>query len=190
MAKTLEQKKAIVEDLKRELSESQVVVAIGYQGLTVAEITDLRKRLYETGSVCKVTKNTLMGIAVDGDENWQPVQEFLRNDSAFLFLKDDLSAAIKAYQDFQKDTKKTELRGGVMEGRALKQEEVQAIADLPSREELMARIAGAIQAVPTRVAAGTQAVPTKVAVGINEVPSKLARALKAVSEKDESQDAA
>ncbi len=190
MAKTLEEKKAIVEDLKRELSESQAVVAIGYQGLTVAEITNLRKRLYETGSVCKVTKNTLMRIAVDGDENWQPVQEFLRNDSAFLFLKDDLSAAIQAYQNFQKETKKTELRGGVMEGRALKQEEVQAIADLPSREELMARIAGAIQAVPTRVAAGTKAVPTKVAVGINEVPSKLARALKAVSEQGESQDAA
>ncbi|RKH77265.1 50S ribosomal protein L10, partial [Corallococcus praedator] len=66
MGRTLEDKKAIVAELKETLSTSQLAVLINYQGLTVAEITDLRKRLLPTGATCKVTKNTLMRIAVEG----------------------------------------------------------------------------------------------------------------------------
>jgi large subunit ribosomal protein L10 len=87
-------------------------------------------------------------------------------------LKGDLGAALKAYQDFQKASKKTELRGGVMEGRALTQAEVKAIADLPSKEQLIAQIAG-----------GINGLATKIAFGVKEVPSMLARGIKAISEK-------
>lgn len=174
MGRTLEDKKAIVAELKETLSQSQLAVVINYQGLTVAEITDLRRRLLPKGAVCKVTKNTLMRIAVEGDEAWEPMTKFLSDSSAFLLIKDDLGGALKAYQDFQKASKKTELRGGVMEGRVLTEADVKAIADLPSKEQLMAQIAGAINGVAT-----------KLAVGINEVPGSLARAIKAVSEKEE-----
>jgi large subunit ribosomal protein L10 len=148
-------------------------VVIAYQGLTVAEITDLRKRLRPTGTVCKVTKNTLMKRAIADDANWQPMSEFLAGSSAIIMVKDDISGAIKAYQDFQKATKKTELKGGVMEGRALSEDQVKAIGDLPSKEQLMGQIAGAINALAT-----------KIAVGINEVPASLGRSLKAYSEKE------
>jgi len=188
MGRTLENKKEIVEELKGLLSESMLAIVIDYKGLTVSEITDLRDRLREKGTVCKVTKNTLMRIAVENDENWQPMTQFLKDSSAFLLVKEDLGGAIKAYQSFQKDTKKTELRGGVMEGRALNQDDLDAITKLPTKEELIARIAGAINAVPTKLAVGTNAVPTKLAVGIKEVPASLVRAIKAVSEKE--QDAA
>ncbi|HYW21458.1 MAG TPA: 50S ribosomal protein L10 [Nodularia sp. (in: cyanobacteria)] len=176
MGRTLENKKEIVADLKESLSESTLALVIDYQGLTVAQITDLRQKLRPSGAVCKVTKNTLMGIAIDGDENWQPLSELLQGASAFLLVKEDFSSAIKAYQEFQKVTKKTELRGGVMEGRLLKETDVKALGDLPSKEELMAQIAGAINALAT-----------KVAVGINEVPSSLARALQAVADKEQEQ---
>ncbi|MFN8951519.1 MAG: 50S ribosomal protein L10, partial [Aphanizomenon sp.] len=76
---------------------------------------------------------------------------------------------------FQKATKKTEIRGGVMEGRVLSEADVKALGDLPSKEQLMGQIAGAINAVAT-----------KLAVGINEVPSSLARALQAIAEKENS----
>jgi large subunit ribosomal protein L10 len=178
MGRTLENKKEIVADLKQTLSESTLALVIDYQGLTVAQITDLRKRLRPSGAVCKVTKNTLMGIAIEGEENWQPLSELLKGSSAFLLVKDDFSSAIKAYQDFQKATKKTELRGGVMEGRLLKESDVKALGDLPSKEQLMAQIAGAINALAT-----------KVAVGINEVPSSLARALQAVADKEQGDSA-
>ncbi|MEA5553567.1 50S ribosomal protein L10 [Anabaena cylindrica UHCC 0172] len=174
MGRTLENKKEIVADLKVSLSESTLALVIDYQGLTVAEITDLRRRLRPSGTVCKVTKNTFMGIAIQDEEKWQPLSELLQGASAFLLVKEDFSSAIKTYQEFQKVTKKTELRGGVMDGRLLKETDVKALGDLPSKEQLMAQIAGAINALAT-----------KVAVGINEVPSSLARALQAVAEKEE-----
>lgn len=174
MGRTFENKQAIVAELKQTLSESQLAVVIDYQGLSVAEITDLRQRLLPKGAVCKVTKNTLMRIAVDGDRTWQPMTEFLKGSSAVLLVKNDIGGAIKAYQDFQKASKKTELRGGVMEGRALNEAQVKAIGDLPSKEQLMAQIAGAINGVAT-----------KLAVGINEVPASLARGLQAISDKEE-----
>lgn len=173
MGRTLEDKQAMVAEIKETLSQSQLAVVIDYKGLSVAEITDLRKRLFSTGAVCKVTKNTLMRIAVEGDPNWEPMTQFLKESSAFLLVKDDVGGALKAYQDFQKASKKTELRGGVMEGRALSQADVKAIADLPSKEQLMAQIAGAINGVTT-----------KLAVGINEVPASLARAIQAIADKE------
>ncbi|MCZ2202190.1 50S ribosomal protein L10 [Cylindrospermopsis raciborskii] len=173
MGRTLENKKEIVADLKGTLSQSTLALVIDYQGLTVAEITDLRRRLRPSGTICKVTKNTFMGLAIQEDKKWQPMSELLKGSSAFLLVKEDFSSAIKAYQEFQKATKKTELRGGVMEGRLLKDEDVKALGDLPSKEQLMAQIAGAINALST-----------KVAVGIKEVPSSLARGIQAIADKD------
>ena len=179
MGRTKESKDAIITELKESLSESQMAIVIDYQGLSVGEITDLRRRLRPKGASCKVTKNTLMGIAVDGDDRWQPMEEFLKGSSAFLLVKDDFGGAIKAYQDFQKATKKTALRGGVMDGKALSEAEIKAIADLPSKEQLMAQIAGALNAVTA-----------KIAIGIKEVPASVARGLQAYADKDKDNNGA
>jgi large subunit ribosomal protein L10 len=85
-----------------------------------------------------------------------------------------VGGAVKAVQSFQKDAKKSEMKGGLFEGKLLSQADIQAIGDLPTKEVLMAQIAGAINAVAT-----------KLAVGINEVPSGLARALKQHAESGE-----
>ena len=174
MGRTLANKKEIVADLKDSLSEAQLAFVINYEGLSVSEITDLRNRLRPSGATCKITKNTLMNIAISGDENWQPMEELLSDATAFLFTGEEIGAAVKAYKGFQKDTKKTELRGGVLEGKALTKEQVEALGDLPTKEELYAKIAGSINALAT-----------KLAVGINEIPTSLARGLKAYSEKEE-----
>ncbi|MDJ0533924.1 MAG: 50S ribosomal protein L10 [Xenococcaceae cyanobacterium MO_207.B15] len=174
MGRTRENKGAIIEELKQDLGEAQLAFVVDYRGLSVAEITDLRNRLRPIGGSCKVTKNTLMRIAVEGDENWQPMQEFLKDTSAFLLVGEEVGAAVKAYKEFQKATKKTELRGGVMEGRALTKEEVEALGDLPSKEQLYAQIAGAINSLAS-----------KIAIGVKEVPASLARGIKAISEKED-----
>lgn len=173
MGRNRESKEQVVAELKESLKETQLAVVINYQGLSVAEITDLRNRLRPLGGSCKVTKNTLMRIAVDGDANWQPMQEFLQDSSAFLFVGEDIGSSIKAYKEFQKVSKKTELRGGVMEGRALSKAQVEALGDLPTKDQLYGQIAGAINALAT-----------KLAFGIKEVPASVARGIKAVSEKD------
>ncbi len=185
MGRTLADKQAIVADLKQNLRESQMAIVIDYQGLSVTEITDLRRQLRPTGTVCKVAKNTLMGRAVKGDPTWEPMQDFLSESSAFLLIKDDMGAAIKAYQAFQKATKKTEFRGGVMQGRALNEVEVKAIADLPSKEELIAQIAGAINSISTKLAVGINEVPASLGRSINEVPASLGRCLAAIAAKEE-----
>ncbi len=173
MGRTLEDKKAMLAELQETLKDTQLAVVIDYKGLSVAEITDLRNQLRPTGTVCKVTKNTLMRKAVEGNQIWEPMTKFLSESSAFLLVKEDVGGAIKAYQAFQKASKKTTLRGGVMEGRALSDEQVKAIGDLPSKEQLMAQIAGAINGVATQLA-----------VGINQVPASLARAIQAYVDKE------
>jgi large subunit ribosomal protein L10 len=171
MGRNLASKQQIVEELKGLLSEAEMALVLDFKGLTVKEMTDLRTRLQAANGVCKVTKNTLMRRAIDGDSTWANLDSLLTGTNAFVLVKGDVGGAVKAVQAFQKDSKKSETKGGLFEGKLLSQADIKAIGDLPSKEVLMAQIAGAINAVAT-----------KVAVGINEVPSGLARALKQVSE--------
>jgi len=167
MGRTLESKQQIVQELKELLGQAEMALVLDYKGLSVKEMTDLRNRLQATNGVCKVTKNTLMRRAIDGDSTWANLDSLLTGTNAFVLVKGDVGGAVKAVQSFQKDTKKSEVKGGLFEGKLLSQDDIKAIGDLPSKEVLMAQIAGAINAVAT-----------KLAVGIKEVPSGLARALK------------
>ncbi len=175
MGRTLESKKQIVEDLKGLLDEAEMALVLDYQGLSIKEMSDLRTRLQANNGVCKVTKNTLMRQAIDGNDAWANLDSLLTGTNAFILLKGDIGGAMKAVQAFQKDTKKSETKGGLFEGKLLSQDEIKAIASLPSKEVLMAQIAGALNSLAT-----------KVAVGVNEVPSGLARSLKQHSESSES----
>lgn len=173
MGKTKSQKDVMLADIKSSFASANLVMVIDYHGLTVAEITNLRRKLREKGGSCTVAKNTLFKIAVGDDENWQAMESLLKGSNAVIFLGEDMGAGIKAYQEFQKTSKKTEMRGGVLEGRLLSDKDLKAIADLPTKEQLYAQIAGAINGVAT-----------KVAVGIKEVPASIGRGIKAMSEKD------
>ena len=161
MGRTLESKKQIVEEIKGLLDEAEMALVLDYKGLSIKEMSDLRTRLEPSKGICKVTKNTLMRKAINGD--------------AFVLVKGDVGSALKAVQSFQKETNKSETKGGLFEGKLLSQDEIKAIAALPSREELMAQIAGALNSITT-----------KIAVGINEVPSGIARSLKQHAESSES----
>jgi large subunit ribosomal protein L10 len=175
MGRTLESKQQIVEELKQLLGEAEMTLVLDYQGLSTKEMTDLRTRLQASNGVCKVTKNTLMRRAIDGDRVWSSLDSLLSGTNAFILIKGDIGGAVKAVQAFQKEIKKSETKGGLFEGRLLSQDEIKAIGELPTKEVLIAQIAGAINAVTT-----------KVAVGINEVPSGLARALKQHADSGES----
>ena len=174
MGRTLESKKQIVEELKELLDNAEMTLVLDYKGLSVKEMSDLRERLQANNGVCKVTKNTLMRQAIDGESTWSKLEPLLTGANAFVLVKGDVGGAVKAVQSFQKDTKKSETKGGLFEGKLLSQEEIKAIASLPSKEGLMAQIAGAVNAIAT-----------KLAVGINEVPSGIARSLKQHAEKSE-----
>tara|TARA_Y100001978_G_scaffold189871_1_gene192507 strand:+ start:88 stop:615 length:528 start_codon:yes stop_codon:yes gene_type:complete len=175
MGRTLENKQLIVQEIKDLLNGSEMAVVLDYQGLTIKEMSDLRSKLQSNNGICKVTKNSLMRRAIDGDSNWKSLEPLLTGTNAFVLIKEDVGGAVKAIQTFQKETKKSETKGALFEGKLLSKSEFKEIADLPSREVLMAKIAGAINGVTT-----------KLAIGINEVPSGLARSLKQHSESSES----
>ncbi|MDA0717217.1 MAG: 50S ribosomal protein L10 [Cyanobacteria bacterium] len=166
MGRTLASKQQIVDELKGLLGEAEMALVLDFKGLSIKEMSDLRIRLQASKGVCKVTKNTLMRRAIDGNTAWSNLDSLLTGTNAFVLVKGDVGGAVKAVQSFQKDTKKSEVKGGLFEGKLLSEKDIKAIGDLPSKEVLMAQIAGAINAVAT-----------KLAVGINEVPSGLARAL-------------
>ncbi len=180
-------KEAAIAQIQECLTRTNLMLVVDYRGLTVAEITTLRKKLRPLDGSCVIAKNTLAVRALAGT-GWEAAAELMKGPSALLFgCGSDMKAFLAAYEEFQKVTKKTELRGGAIIGAALNPEQIKAVADLPSKEQLLAQIAGAIQAVPTKVAVGIKQVPTKVAIGINESFSQVFRAvgaLKAKLEKD------
>ncbi|MEB3199712.1 MAG: 50S ribosomal protein L10 [Synechococcaceae cyanobacterium] len=175
MGRTLEDKQQIVDELKGLLGEAELALVLDYRGLTIKEMSDLRTRLQATNGICKVTKNTLMRRAIEGNSAWSELESLLTGTNAFVLAKGDVGGAVKAVQAFQKDCKKSETKGGLFEGKLLSQNDIKAIGDLPSKEVLMAQIAGAINGVAT-----------KLAIGINEVPSGLARALRQHAESGDS----
>ena len=152
-----------------------MAVVLDYKGLTIKEMSDLRVKLHSNNGICKVTKNSLMRRAIDGDSNWSNLEPLLTGTNAFVLIKEDVGSAVKAIQNFQKETNKSETKGALFEGKLLSDSEIKEIANLPSKEILMAQIAGAIQGVTT-----------KIAISLNEVPSGLARSLKQHSESSES----
>lgn len=157
-------------EIKQEVSDAGAIWVVDYRGLTVKEAQQLRRSIREAGAHMIVYKNKLMRIALAELE--QPaMDELLAGPSAFVFCGEDVAAAAKAVKEYAKENENLVIKGGLMEGQVLNAEEVEAIASLPSREQLLAQIAGAISGVARGLA-----------VTINGVPSGLARVLQAASE--------
>lgn len=144
------QKREQVAELKQTFSETAVVVITRNLGLSVAQSTELRNRMRDAGARYKVTKNTLTLIALEGT-TYQPIGDMLTGPTA-LATSDDPVAAAKAAVDFAKTTDKLEIVGGAMGDTVLDANGVKALAELPSLDELRARIVGLIQAPATKIA--------------------------------------
>ena len=156
--------------IKEELSNAGAVWVVDYCGLTVKEVQELRRSVREAGASMKVYKNTLVHIALE-DAELPTLDDMLNGPSAFVFAGEDVAAAAKAVKNFAKGNDKLEIKGGLMEGAQVSAAQVEAIASLPSREALLAQIAGAISGVARGLA-----------VCVNGVPQGLAQATKAVAD--------
>ncbi len=139
------EKVAAVEEIRLHLAESQAVFVTDYRGLTVAQVTKLRRKLRESGTEYKVVKNTLTRIAAR-ETGAEALEPFLAGPSALAFVKQDVAAAAKALSDFARESKILQVRGGVIGGKPLTPDDVQALANLPPREVLLAQVVGGIQA--------------------------------------------
>jgi large subunit ribosomal protein L10 len=149
------QKSEQVAELKRTFDEASAVVITRNLGLTVAQSTDLRNRMRDAGARFKVAKNTLALIAVEGT-TYAPIRDMLTGPTALATSSDPIAAA-KVAVDFAKTNDRFEIVGGAMGETLLDLNGVRALAELPSLDELRARIVGLIQAPATKVAQVIQA---------------------------------
>ena len=165
------QKKEAVAELKQTFNETSVVVVTRNLGLTVAQSTVLRNRMRDAGARYKVAKNRLALIALEGTR-YQPIGDLLTGPTA-LATSDDPVAAAKAVVDFAKTNDRLEIVGGAMGETLLDANGVKALAELPSLDELRAKIVGLIQAPAS-----------KIARTINEPGAQLARVIGAYAAKE------
>ena len=140
-AKILEQKAGVVSEIKERFENAKSVVAFDYRGLSVAEVTELRRKLRETGADYKVYKNTLTKRALD--ELNIDMSEFLAGPSAIAFGTDELSI-VKVINDFAKEHEALELKAGIVEGKVAGLEDLKRYAAIPSRDTLLTMLAAGL----------------------------------------------
>ncbi|NEU32452.1 50S ribosomal protein L10 [bacterium LRH843] len=153
----LEKKQQIVSDIAAKLSASKATVVVDYRGLTVAEVTELRKQLREAGVEFKVYKNTLTRLASE-EANLAELNDKLVGPTAIAFSEEDVIAPAKILNEFAKKHEALEIKAGVIEGKVATFEEVKALAELPSREGLLSMLANVLQAPMRGFALVTKAV--------------------------------
>ena len=157
-----------IEKIKEKADKAQVAILTNYQGLTVEEITKLRRSIQKGGGDYMVTKNTLTKIAIK-DTQYEVLSESLKGPSAIAFGFEDPVSPAKALSQFIKEAKKGEIVAAVLEGKLLSAQEAKALANLPTKEELYAKMLGCVNSPATGIVGS-----------INAVMAQLTRAMAAV----------
>ena len=150
MAK-VELKQPIVAEISEAIKDAQSVVLVDYRGLTVEQDTALRKQLREAGVTYKVYKNTMMNFAFKGTD-FEALAPYLEGPSAVAISTTDATAPARILAKFAKDAKKLEIKAGVVEGNVYDAAGMQAISQIPSRDELISKLLGSLQSPITNFA--------------------------------------
>jgi large subunit ribosomal protein L10 len=167
-----EQKAQVIEEVAGQIQTSEAVFAVDYRGISVPQAAELRTTLRAADATFRVIKNTLSERAAD-QVGAEGLKELLQGPTAMTFVRGDAAAAAKALRDFRRGTGGTllEFKGGWMNGAPLTPDDVDAIAQLPSRDVLIGRLVGLI-ASPL----------SGLATALNNLPAGLARQLQAIAD--------
>lgn len=157
-----------IQQFKEIISNAKVAIVVDYRGLTVAEITDLRRLLQKENSDCTVTKNTLAKIAIL-DTPFANLSELLAGPSALVLGFEDQVAPAKILTQFIKKAKKVEIKGGSLDGSLLTANDVRKLADMPSKEELLAKMLGSINAPAQGILNVVNGVPKALVIAMDAI---------------------
>ena len=166
------QKEKVVEELGQIFESSGVVVVSRYEGMTVAEMQDLRAQMREAGGSVRVAKNRLAKIALDG-KPCESIADYLTGMTVLTYSEDPVAAA-KVSEDFAKENDKVVILGGAMGEKALDRAGVTAVSKMPSREELIASIVGCIGAPASNIAGAIGAPASNIASILSTIEEKAA----------------
>ena len=150
MAK-IELKQPVVEEIKENIKDAKSVVLVDYRGLTVDQDTQLRKSMREADVIYKVYKNTMVKLAIAGTE-FESLKDELEGPTAVVISKTDATAPARILSNFAKTADALELKCGVVEGTYYDAAGINAIASIPSRDELLSKLLGSIQSPITNFA--------------------------------------
>jgi large subunit ribosomal protein L10 len=164
-------KQIIIDELLAQISASPFLFVVDYSGMTVPEFAQLRERLDQVGAVCHVSKNTYVREAAN-QQGLPDFSSYLKGQTAIVTGDEDAPGAAKAIKEFNKTAKKGSPKVGVLDGDLLDESQINALADLPSRDELLATLLNVINAPAS-----------KLVRTINEPAASLARVLQAKSDK-------
>src|ERR1700733_13061103 len=159
-------KALVVDEVRARINGATASIVSEYRGLTVAELAQLRDALAAVGGDYKIFKNTLVKRAIDGGD-YQPLSDYLTGPTALTFVDGDVSAVAKALKDFARANPLLVIKGGLADGTLLSSADLSALADLPPRDVLLARIAGALAAPMQQMAGLLQALPRSLAYGLS-----------------------
>jgi large subunit ribosomal protein L10 len=160
MSKNLEVKKGVVADIKQKFEKAQSAVLVDYRGLNVAEDTELRNQLRKAGVEYAVLKNTMINLAVK-DMGIDDIKAHLEGPTAVAFGYEDAVAPAKVLSDFIKKSKKMSIKCGVCDGAYIDEAGVQALANTPSREVLIAKIMGSMMSSVSKFVYALEAIRKK-----------------------------
>ena len=167
MGLNLEQKQAVVGEIAAQLAKAQAVIVAEYRGLDVGAVTDLRAKARKSGLYLRVLKNTLARRAVKGTQ-FEKLSEQMSGPLIYGIAQDPVAGA-KVLSAFAKDNEKFVFKGGVMANALMSVKDLKVLAALPSRQELLAKLVGTMQAPVV-----------KLVRTLNEVPGKFVRTLAAL----------
>lgn len=162
------QNKQTVKDIEEILDGAKALWVVDYRGLTVKQIEELRGKVRDAGASMAVYKNTLMHLALKNKE-LPELTDILSGPSAFIFANEDPAAAAKAVKTFADDNDALQIKGGIMDGDQMTADQVEVIASLPSRDELLATIARLINETARSLATTINAIPQNLAMDIDQV---------------------
>ena len=165
-------KAATVAELADEFRSSNAAVLTEYRGLSVKQLQELRRSLGENATYA-VVKNTLTKIAAN-EAGITQLDDLFAGPSAVAFVTGDPVEAAKGLRDFAKDNPALVIKGGVLDGKALSADEIKKLADLESREVLLAKLAGAFKGKQTQAAQVFQALPSKLVRTVDALRAKQA----------------
>ena len=157
-----------IEAMKENFAKAKVAVVTEYRGLSVEEITKLRRALQKENSDYMVTKNTLAKVASKGTQ-FEVLEEVLKGPVAIAFGFADEVAPAKVLKKFIKETKKGQVIAAAMDGKLLNAKETEVLADLPSKEELYAKMLGCINSPATGIAGAVNAVMSGLVRAMDQV---------------------
>ncbi len=169
MSANFEAKKELVAEINGKLKDAKSLVLVDYMGINVEDATKLRKECREAGVDYKVYKNNLFKRATEGTD-FEEINKDLIGPNAFAFSYDDATAPARVLKKFAKENEALELKAGIIEGVYYDTDGIEKIADIPSREVLIAKILGSIKSPLNNFAYLIKAIADKKAEGGEEAP--------------------